>query len=155
MSLFFLLKGGGTVFTDENVDGITNISSTEDDGNETNAELRVNTNGTWARAEETDVMTLTETALTVWGGTAGPIGTWHMRVVFISGDDTHDVGGNALNTWIDITTAGPNTWAWESSGTSGPQVETGTYSVEISDDGGSTTHDGPNNFDVTLEIFSP
>jgi hypothetical protein len=142
-----------TIAVDENVDGIAGtISSTEDDGNTVNAELVVAADGGWSKWTETDVLTLFETGLTPWGG-SGVSGTWHMLITHTSGDDTLDGTGAALDSWIDITTAGPTTWKWLNAG-GGPDTKTGTYTVSISDDAGSSTHDSQV-FTVTLEVLSP
>ena len=76
---------------------------------------------------------------------------WSVRVRFISGDNVY-TSGDALNTWHVLSSNRSFTF---SRSDTGPSSESGVFDVSISDDGGSTVWDGPNQFTVTLTNNAP
>lgn len=76
---------------------------------------------------------------------------WSVRIRFISGDNTY-TSGSGLNAWLVLSSNRNFTFTAMQSG---PSSEIGQFSAELSDDGGATIFDGPNNFTVTLTNDSP
>lgn len=151
MSLFYhLLNAGKALVITYQVVGET-IASQEDDGQVVNAELQVDADGGLRKRTETEVLTLFYTNMTNWSNDPAEDGTGHdFRLVFVSGDAVYS-GGNALNTWFGADTA--PVWQFANSN-SGPNVLSGVYRLDLSDDGGSTTLDS-DNFTVTLTVLAP
>lgn len=76
---------------------------------------------------------------------------FHVRIVFVSGTDTYFTG-DALNTWHAMTSN--RTFQFRKLSAGGPDVDIGTYRIDVSDDGGSTTLDS-NTFGITMSEASP
>ena len=84
-------------------------------------------------------------------GTGNPSGTWHVRLQYVSGtNQSKSLGSDAINTWHDLSAA-TRTFKFEktTSGSGGGSTD-GVYTLEFSNDGGSTTYDTLDVNDITL-----
>lgn len=126
------------------------IDSNDDSDELVTATLIYDSDGT-ARKIEDDFLTGPAVVQISRWASETPSAGWYVRVKYVSNSNSY-VSGAGLNTWLALTV--DRTWNWSKTDT-GESTVTGTFSVEISDDGGSTIYDGPNNFDVVLFNRSP
>ena len=86
-----------------------------------------------------------------WFPTGFPIGTWHVKLAFVSGDNNfYSLGSDAINTWHDVTASDRTFKFKKTTSGSGGGSTNGVFTLEFSDDGGSTTYDTLDINDVTL-----
>lgn len=140
--------GGSTAITYQAT--ASNISSNDDDGDNCTGELLYNTSGAVNKIREDWLTGFANISLTPWAS-GTPDAGWYVRVKYVSGAAVY-TSGSGLNSWLALSSNRNWLFAFQDAGEA---EAVGTYSVEISDDGGSTTHDGPNNFTVTLHINAP
>lgn len=134
------LLGGGLPAT-YSVQGITAISSIEDNGETLNSELVFDTDGGIRIRTETASLTLFYTDMVPGWSSLEPNETdqasWSARVNQVS-DDGIQIDGAPINTWLVLSTQ--RLWAFSSTN-GGPDTRTRVINVLISNDGGTTTHD--------------
>jgi len=133
---------------------VADLSSLDEDGFTADAYVYYDSTGEARFSEET--LDFFSTVTLDWSplSSSEPGATgWYVRLQYVSGVSHVSIGGSsALNTWIQISTN--PVWGFRNSD-GGPSTNIGTYSIELSHDGGSTIYDGPNNFSITLFVQSP
>ena len=92
-----------------------------------------------------------ESGHTWWSPIGTVIGTWHCRLSFVSGSNVY-ASGESLATWVALTS--DRLYNFSKVGATGPDTATGTYSLDFSDDAGSTTH-ATKNITVGMENATP
>ena len=85
-----------------------------------------------------------------WTTGYNPVGTWHVKLTFISGTNSRS-GGTANDTW---TAVGSFSMSFSKASAGGPDQATGTWTLAFSDDGGSTTHDSKS-ITITMQEQAP
>lgn len=142
-----LIKLGFLVDVDFNNNSFVSI---EEDGQTTTGNLRMQTDGTWVWTG--DIFGSNENGS--WGTpTTTDVGDdYHTRLVFVSGNNNY-FSGAALNTWLPLTANVQ--WNFRKLSSGGPDQTIGTFRLDLSDDGGSTTLDDSGNFTVRMEEQSP
>jgi hypothetical protein len=90
-----------------------------------------------------------ETGHTWWFPIGSVVGTYHARLSYVSGSTIYS-SGESLATWVDLST-GNKTWNFSSPGETGPNTNTGVYSLDFSDDAGATTLETKNQ---TFDMFN-
>lgn len=76
---------------------------------------------------------------------------WWVNIQFSSSVNTYN-SGDLLATWLRLDVN--RSWTFLTGG--GPTSPViGNFTASLSDDGGLSTYDGPNNFSVSLEILTP
>jgi len=123
------------------------INSTSPEGQTSDADILYQTDGVVQERRDLAVggTQTTVSEASPWSDDPSETGVgWWVRVV------SHDTGvnryytgggGPAIGTWVQISTENPAILEWRDGDTSGPYSGVSTYTLALSDDGGSTTFD--------------
>jgi len=140
MSLFFMLPKGGTYISYQVTDEA--IISTAPEGETVDLWVIFQANGTVFDRVDLGVggTSLTESDTSPWStdDTEDGVGK-HIRINHVSGVNAYDGSTPAENVWDQISDS--NILVFQDPDTSGPYDRQSTYTIELSLDGGSTTHD--------------
>lgn len=123
----------------------SNINSNDFSDDLVTATLIYDSDGTARKIEDDSITGPQVVQISRWASET-PAAGWYVRIKHVGNSNPY-VSGAGLNAWLALTV--DRTWNWSKTD-GGLSTVTGTYSVEISDDGGSTIYDGPINFDVVL-----
>ena len=120
---------------------VTN-NSTRASGQSTTNKVTIKTNGTVEGLYDTGGSINNTTTLTDWSS-AAPNETnganWHCRIEVTTHVVGHSQTNNHTGTWYQLNV--DQEWHWEHNFGSGPDSESGDYTMELSDDAGSTVFD--------------
>ncbi len=148
LAAFGLGGGQGASYS---VQGVGSYTSSENDGETVNSEIQFDVDGGIRRRTETENLTLFYTDYDPGWSSLEPDETdsasWHVKITFDSGTDLRS-GGMANDTWTQLSTAPVMLFA---STAGGEDTRAGVYTVSLSDDGGSTTHDSKQ---ITITHFT-
>ncbi len=131
------------------------IVGSEEDGFTATADLIFDADGGRRKFQSTGVGGTTTDANPPWSSLhPAETATWHVRLASHDTGINRYVGAPTLGTWTEITGAGQPTfdYAYIDTGPSG--LDESRYTLELSDDGGSTVHDSMTLI-VQLSISSP
>lgn len=142
-----VVKLGFVVNIDLNNDS---FQSNDEDGFGVTGSFRVDNDGGWVYTG--DIFGNNENG--TWGTPtgAGQGDPYHCRLVQTAGPAQWS-SGTALNTWVALTSN--RNYNFSKSPSGGPDDTIGTYRLDISDDGGSTTLASSNAFTIRLFEQSP
>ena len=118
----------------------TSNTSNDEDGQTVTGTLGVYTNG---NCDYTGDIFGTGESARWWDTGLSPVGTWHCKLTFTGTDTNHYSSGSTLGAWHQCGGSGAANILWNFSKASagGPDSATGTFTLEFSNDGGSTTFD--------------
>jgi len=149
--LLFLAKAGlgvsnGAFF----LDSAGNYTARDSDGQAQSGTYTVYANGDmdWVGdAEGTNVNTISW-----WTVIGNPSGTWHVKMTYLNADGDVYTSGSGLGTWLELST--DRSWTFSRASVGGPDTHSATYTLEFSNDGGSTTYDS-DVLTINLQESSP
>lgn len=143
-------SGSGKIIAAAIDQGNDAYQSNDDDGQTVTGTLAINSDGSIAYTGDSNGTSESgQSWLNRIGANNGD--GFHTRLVFVSGDNSYN-SGSALNTWHAMTSG--RTYSYQKLTGGGSELESGTWRLDVSKDGGSTT-DATNTFTVDMFEQSP